>query len=251
VLVVDAGGGTTDFSLVRIGPSRAGRPDRRDDILANHGVHVAGTDFDRHVELASILRTLGYRALGPPPADGSAPREVPSRVYFDLATWHLINTVYSPPRVAELRAMRHFYAQAAHHARLMRVVTQRLGHALAARAEQAKIAVASGGATRIALDDVEPGLAVDFDAARLAHAVAADLEAIGAAARETLRLAQLPPGRVEALYFTGGSTGLRLLRERLGALFAQAEPVQGDAFASVIRGLGVFAQRLHRAGNAA
>jgi hypothetical chaperone protein len=104
VLVVDIGGGTSDFSIVRVGPARATRLDRKDDILANHGVHIAGTDFDRRVELASVLRELGYGAYGPP-INGAPPREVPSAVYFDLATWHLINTVYTPQRVVELRQM--------------------------------------------------------------------------------------------------------------------------------------------------
>jgi hypothetical chaperone protein len=63
VLVADIGGGTSDFSIVRVGPSRRKRLDRRGDILANHGVHVAGTDFDRHVELTAILPLLGYRSL--------------------------------------------------------------------------------------------------------------------------------------------------------------------------------------------
>jgi hypothetical chaperone protein len=136
VLVADIGGGTSDFSVVRVGPEREGRVDRKDDILANHGVHVAGTDFDRRIELAGILPLLGYGAYGPG-ADGTPPREVPSGVYFDLATWHLINTVYNPQRVVELRGMRSFYAVPAPHRRIMTVVTLHLGHDLVARAERA------------------------------------------------------------------------------------------------------------------
>ena len=98
VLVADIGGGTSDFSLVRVGPERMKRVERKDDVLAHHGVHVAGTDFDRRVELATILRELGYQSIDP---EG---REIPNRVYFDLATWHLINTVYAPKRVSELDA---------------------------------------------------------------------------------------------------------------------------------------------------
>ena len=154
VLVADIGGGTSDFSLVRVGPERARRGrtrgERRDDILANHGVHLAGTDFDRHVELAAILPLLGYRTLRPA-RPGDAPREVPSGVYFDLATWHLINTVYAPARLAELRGMKSWYAEPRHHARLMTALTERLGHALAAAAEQAKIDVAVNGAAQIDL----------------------------------------------------------------------------------------------------
>ena len=91
VIVADIGGGTSDFSVVRVGPERRMRADRRGDILASHGVHVAGTDFDRHLELARILPALGFGAFGPA-RPGRTPLEVPSRIYFDLATWHRINT---------------------------------------------------------------------------------------------------------------------------------------------------------------
>jgi hypothetical chaperone protein len=245
VLVADIGGGTSDFSIVRVGPARAGRPDRRDDILANHGVHVAGTDFDRRIELAVVLPPLGHGAPGPRQADGTA-REVPSGVTFDLATWHLINTVYTPARVAELRAMRRFYADPRQHDRLMRVVTERLGHDLAARAEAAKIAVAEGGRARIDLSHIERGLAVELDEAQAVAALEADLARIVAAAFETARRAGCGPGGIDTLYFTGGSTGLRLLAGRIAAAFPAARLVRGDRFASVVGGLGVTAR--HRFG---
>jgi hypothetical chaperone protein len=243
VLVADIGGGTSDFSLVRVGPERAARVERKDDILANHGVHIAGTDFDRHIELATILPTCGFRSHGPV-RRGESPREVPSKVYFDLATWHLINTVYHPARVSELQRMRDFYADPALHLRLIRVVRERLGHALAAAAESAKIAVSQGGDTRIALDAVEAGLAVPLDAAQAAQAVEADLQRIVDASLDTVRMAGLQPADVDVLYFTGGSTGLSSLVDRIAAGFPQAERVRGDALASVGQGLGLHAQRL-------
>lgn len=243
VLVADIGGGTSDFSLVRVGPQRLPRLDRKDDILANHGVHIAGTDFDRRVELASLLRELGYKSHGPS-HHGQPPREVPNGVYFDLATWHLINTVYHPSRVAELKRMLAFYGNPAHHRRLMRVVTQRLGHDLAARAEAAKIAVAGGADTSIDLGHVEPGLTVRLGERAAVAAIDADIEHIVQAASDTARQAGVPFDRVDALYFTGGSTGLRLLTERLAAAFANARAVRGDRFASVATGLGLHASRL-------
>lgn len=243
VLVADIGGGTSDFSLVRVGPERRHRPDRRDDILANHGVHVAGTDFDRQIELASILPLCGYKGLGPA-RPGETPREVPSRVYFDLATWHLINTVYSPPRVAELRRMRSFYGDAQQHQRLMTVVNERLGHALAGQAEAAKIAVAQGGATRIDLARLTPGLHATLDESQAGHALHAQLQRIVAAADETLRAAGVRADAVDAVYFTGGSTGFKPLTDRIAAHLPAATAVHGDRDASVARGLGVHAQRL-------
>jgi hypothetical chaperone protein len=239
VLVADIGGGTSDFSLVRVGPGRRGRTRRDDDILANHGVHVAGTDFDRHLELAAILPLAGYRGRGP------TGREVPSRVYFDLATWHLINTVYTPARTAELRRMRDFYADGRHHARLMRIVEERLGHALVAGAEAAKIALADGGSTTIPLDALEPALAAALDERQAAAALDADLERIVDAARETVRRAGVAAEAVQTLYFTGGSSGLVALAQRIAEAFPAAEAVHGDHFASVAQGLGVHARRLY------
>ncbi len=243
VLVADIGGGTSDFSLVRVGPQRMHRLDRRDDILANHGVHIAGTDFDRRIELSAILREFGFQAMGPSIA-GSIPREVPSAVYFDLATWHLINTVYSPGRVMELRGMKGFYGQLHHHRRLMTVITERLGHELVARAEAAKIEVSAGGDTQIDLGLVEFGLRVGLGEADAVAALEADLQRIVQAARDTVREAGLRANQVNALYFTGGSTGLRLLAKRIAAEFSQAEVVRGDRFASVATGLGLHAARL-------
>jgi hypothetical chaperone protein len=241
VLVADIGGGTSDFSLVRVGPSRRGRAERRDDILGNHGVHLAGTDFDRHVELACILPLLGYQARRPAPP-GEAPREVPSAVYFDLATWHLINTVYAPARVAELRSMKRWYADPRHHARLMTTLHERLGHALAAAAEQAKIDVALDGRASIDLGALEAGLGASLQATETAAALERDVALIVAAALETVRAAGVAPSDVGVVYFTGGSTGLQSLVDRIAACFPAAERVRGDRFASVAQGLGLHAR---------
>ena len=241
VLVADIGGGTSDFSLVRVGPARRHRVERRDDILANHGVHLAGTDFDRHVELACILPLLGYRALRPA-KPGETPREVPSGVYFDLATWHLINTVYAPARLAELRSMKGWYADPRHHARLLTTVEERLGHALANAAEQAKIDVALTGTAAVDLSALETGLASGLEEAQAAAALETDLGHIVQAAVETARQAGVAAADVQALYFTGGSTGLTPLVDRIGACFPNAERVRGDRFASVATGLGLHAR---------
>jgi hypothetical chaperone protein len=242
VIVADIGGGTSDFSVVRVGPDRRRRTERRDDILASHGVHVAGTDFDRHVELARILPTLGFGAYGPSRA-GRPPLEVPSRIYFDLATWHLINTCYRPQRLLEVASMRDDYADPRHHARLMTVLRERLGHALAGLAEEAKIAVAQGGTYEVDLFEVERDLAVPVTEAEAVDAIHHDLDRIVHAARETVLLAGLHAADVDALYFTGGSTGLATLARRLAEAFPQARPVHGDRFASVATGLGLEAKR--------
>ncbi len=237
VLVADIGGGTSDFSLVKVGPARHAHLDRHDDILANHGIHVAGTDFDQSVNLAAIMPALGFGSLGP------GGRRVPGKVYFDLATWHLINTVYSHNRVIELREMISMYADLVKYRRLMSVVTRRLGHHLAALAEQAKIDVAMTGKARIDLAQVEEALFVPFTETQQAAALQDRVQRIVDTAAETLRQAGLAREDVGAVYFTGGSTGLQFLTSEIAGLFPNAQRVTGDRFSSVATGLGIYAQR--------
>ncbi len=242
VLVIDIGGGTSDFSLVRVGPQRVARLDRRDDVLGHHGVHVAGTDIDKRVALASVMRELGYRSLD---IEG---REIPNRIYFDLSTWHLVNTIYSARRIGEFKLMRHIYRDDAYPTRLERVFEHRLGHAMIGVSEKAKIAVSAGGETDIDLDLIEEGLHTPFDASRLAEASSEETQRIVLAALETARQAGVAPEAVSALYFTGGSTGLKFLSAAIGAAFPAARAVHGDPLASVAKGLGIYAERVFGGG---
>jgi hypothetical chaperone protein len=137
-----------------------------------------------------------------------------------------------------------YYANPVHHARLMRVVHERLGHTLIGMAESAKIAVSAGGDTTVDCTAIEAGLQVTLTEKQALDALDADLNHIVTAAHHTVQLAGLKARDVSALYFTGGSTGLRLLTQRLHAGFPQAHAVQGEAFSSVASGLGVYAKRL-------
>jgi hypothetical chaperone protein len=140
--------------------------------------------------------------------------------------------------------MKHLYSNPQHHQRLMRVVERRLGHALMGQAEHAKIAVAGGGRTEIDLEQVEEALRIGFDERQLIEAGADEAQRIADAARHTVALAGVGVEQVAAIYFTGGTTGLKFLTDAIAAQFPAAESVFGDALASVAKGLGIHAQRV-------
>ncbi len=239
VLVADIGGGTSDFSVVRVGPGQRGKIDRSGDVLANHGVHVAGTDFDREVNLAAIMPSLGLGSQGR--SESGAAVRVPNAIYHALATWHLINTAYTPNRLIELRQMASLYVDQRMHRRLLTVLGHRLGHGLAALAEAAKIDVALQGEATIDLALVEAALDASFDSARQQRALAGSIARIAQAAGVAIKQAGLQPAQIDALYFTGGSTGLGSLAEAIGAVVPDARRVAGDRFTSVTSGLAVHA----------
>jgi hypothetical chaperone protein len=234
VLVVDIGGGTSDFTVVRLGPERMARADRSGDVLATTGVHIGGTDFDRRLSLDMVMPLLGFRHVGP------SGREVPSRVFFDLSTWHLIQWLYSPRALRDAQALRTDYADARLHARLMQVLNERLGHRMANTVEQAKIAASVAQADApMELDWIEAGLAARVTPDGLAQSLAGPLDQVVACAKECLALAGLAESGLQAIYLTGGSSALRPLRQALRAAFPDTPQVEGDLFGGVAAGLAV------------
>ncbi|QEZ43747.1 Hsp70 family protein [Cupriavidus oxalaticus] len=237
VLVADIGGGTSDFSLVRLSPERARKTDRREDILANGGVHIGGTDFDRALSLARAMPLLG---LGSQLRNGKA---MPSSQYFDLASWHTINYVYTRKAWSVVMDNYRDAADTVSLDRLVRLIRERAGHWLAIQVEGAKIALSDAASTEIDLHRLEQGLTLtitrdEFDAS---------IDKLVARTEKTVQQLLVDAGvdgnGVDTIFFTGGSSSVPLLRQRLAALLPQARCVEGDRFGSIGSGLALDAVR--------
>jgi hypothetical chaperone protein len=232
VLVADIGGGTSDFTVVRLGPALMHKPNRADDVLATTGVHIGGTDFDQKLSLGQVMPLLGYGHLG------TDSREVPNRVFFDLSTWHLINWQYQPKAMAQAKALQVNYADVQLHDRLMRVLNERYGHHMAHDVEQAKIYCSqTNGDTPIDLSYVEAGLLASLKATDLHTHLTPLLASTVACARECVQRAELTHGKPDAIYLTGGSSALRTFQDALQTEFAGVPLVEGDFFGGVASGL--------------
>ena len=232
VLVADIGGGTSDFTVVRLGPALMHKPNRADDVLATTGVHIGGTDFDQKLSLGQLMPLLGYGHIGP------QNREVPNRVFFDLSTWHLINWQYQPKAMAQAKALQVNYSDVRLHDRLMRVLTERYGHHMAHDIEQAKIRCSQTDSdTRLDLSYVEAALAAQLSTTDLHNHLAQLLANTVACARECVQRAGLTHGKPDAIYLTGGSSALRTFQQALQTEFAGVPLVEGDLFGGVASGL--------------
>jgi len=234
VLVVDLGGGTSDFTVVRLGPERMRRADRSADILATTGVHIGGTDYDRQLNLSQVMPLLGHKHLGP---EG---REVPSRVFFDLASWHLIHWQYQPRAIAHANTLRNNYSDTRLHERLMRVLTERHGHWMAHEVEQAKIRCSvSRASTELDLSVIERGLQATLRETDLQTQLHDLLARTVACASECVQAAGLSNASLDAVYLTGGSSALSTFQAALQAEFPGVALVEGDLFGGVALGLAV------------
>ncbi|QFR32657.1 Hsp70 family protein [Ancylobacter sp. TS-1] len=237
-LIADIGGGTSDFSIVRLSPDRRRRVERGEDILANDGVHIGGTDFDRVLALRSVTPLLGHNS-----PMKRADLNVPSSYFHDIATWHRINRLYDPKVLTEVRQVRRDAARPELIDRLIRAIEERRGHALVGAVEKAKIRLASNPRTRLALDWMGPDVAVDISAEDLAERTGALASRISGRIASCLALAGLRAGDIDALFLTGGSTRLAHVRRAIIGELPHARVIEGDTFGSVGIGLSIEAGR--------
>jgi len=237
VLIADIGGGTSDFSLVRLSPERAKKTGRLDDILANGGVHIGGTDFDKYLSLSSVMPLLG---LGSKLTSNS---EVPSGYYFNLATWHTINLIYTRKAWQQLQDVYREVAERDKFARLLDLVEQRAGHWLALQVEAAKIGLSADESFTLELDRLRPPDTLQLTRAGFDASIDHLVESVEQTVGKLLADAGVKADAIDSVFFTGGSSGVHLLRKRIAALVPNAKQVEGDLFGSIGAGLALDAVR--------
>ncbi|MBU2957868.1 Hsp70 family protein [Paracoccus sp. 1_MG-2023] len=233
-LIVDIGGGTSDFSLFTSGPDGV-------RILANHGVRIGGTDFDRSISLDRVMPMLGKgtelrKLMGP----GTSP--VPNAIFNDLATWEKIPFLYTPQNrklAAEMERLAHAPAKLA---RLATVLERELGHDLAFAVERGKIAVNTGSDDpNILLDQIERGFAIPLSVDAVADSLSRHAEALSDGADETLRLAGIDRDQVGKVVYVGGSSLMGMVSDTMRRNFPAARHSFAEVFTAVADGLAIAA----------
>lgn len=237
-LIADIGGGTSDFSIVRLSPERHAKAERGSDILANDGVRIGGTDFDRRLSLGTVMPLLGLGS-----AMNRGDLDVPNAYFHDLATWSSINRLYNAKTLREIEEVRRDARRPELIGRLYTVVEAERGHSLAMEVEGAKISTSDAGQGSIGLDWVERGLSAEIDRDDLVTHTDELSRRIAARVDRCLAQAGLTADRIDALFLTGGSTGLPHVRAALTGTVPDARVVDGDTFGSVGTGLTIEAAR--------
>lgn len=237
-LIVDIGGGTSDFSVFRSTGAGA-------EILASHGIRLGGTDFDQAVSLDHAMPLLGHggtlrREMGP----GLLP--VPNAIFVDLASWARIPFLYTADTRRAVAQMLRLASDPVALGRLATVLEEELGHDLAFAVEAGKIAANSGTApARIEMGLIEPGLFAPLGPAALAGALERHRPALRAAALETIFGAGLRPDEIASVVFVGGSSLMALVRDEMRAACPAASLRSAEAFTAVVDGLALATAEQH------
>lgn len=231
-LIVDIGGGTSDFTAFEQTSDGSTR------ILTSYGVRLGGTDFDRRLSIDHVMPELG-RGTELRNAMGAGTLPAPARIFNDLATWAMIPFLYTPETRRMAKDMARQAVDPVPMGRLVTVLEEELGHDLAFAVERGKIAVNGGGGGKIGLAMVERGLAVLLNADALDASLNEPMSGVAEAAAETLRLAGIPPERVERVILVGGSSLMHGVSDGARALCPQARIESGRALTAVADGLAL------------
>jgi hypothetical chaperone protein len=232
-LIVDIGGGTSDFTLFRGTGNGV-------DILASHGLRVGGTDFDKALSLAKVMPILG---MGGELRNelGAGRNDVPVAIFHELASWEKIAFAYNPTTLRDARAMAKLAMTPERLTRLVTVLEMELGHDIAFAVEAAKIAVNADGQGGIDLTPVEQGLCPTVAEHELVSILGPLAERIGTAASEVVAMAGLEVSDVGRVIFVGGSSLIGVIDQLMRATFRTASFEHSEVFTAVVDGLALAA----------
>ncbi|HEY8065908.1 MAG TPA: Hsp70 family protein [Methylosinus sp.] len=234
-LIADIGGGTSDFSIVKVSPRNRRKIERKDDILANAGVHVGGTDLDYRLSLKQVMPLFGYqtRQRKRPELD------LPNGYFHDLAQWHRIAFLYNNKTLEELKQLRAIADEPEKVDRFVRAIDDRAGHRVAGDVESAKIILSDAATAMIDLAYIDETLRIETSRRLFEETIANECRKLSDCVAHCLKTAGVAAGDVDTVFFTGGSTSIPAIERACLAHTPRAKIVRGDKFASVGVGLTI------------
>lgn len=238
VLVVDIGGGTTDCSLLLMGPRWRELRDRQHSLLGHSGCRVGGNDLDIMLAFKQLMPLLG---MGGTTEKGLALPALPFWQAVAINDIPAQSEFYSSANGVLLRELLRDAAEPEVFSALLKVYQQRLSYRLVKSAEESKIALSAAPQVRAPLDFIRQGLSAALNPTQLALAIEQPVQRILDQVSEVL--AQDSSSRPDVVYLTGGSARSPLLRQALADSLPGIPLVGGDDFGSVTAGLARWAQR--------
>jgi len=236
ILIGDFGGGTSDFSLVRVGPTKRQRGRTEGDLLGNAGVGVAGDSFD-----AKIIRHLVSPALGA----GSEMRSlkkvlpVPSWIYGKLERWHHLSFLRAKDVIDMLNSIRRVAIEPGKIAALIHLIKEDLGYQLHRAVQAVKCELSNESVATFRFFDGVVDLEAKVERTSFEYWISEELQQIASSVDGLLKTCAVRPRTVDAVFLTGGSSFVPAVRRIFESRFGRERIRTGNEFTSVALGLAL------------
>jgi hypothetical chaperone protein len=237
VLILDLGGGTTDCSMIKVGPSYVNLIDRQECILSHTGKRIGGIDLDNKLALMALMPEFGKNTV----LNNGLP--VPNHLFKqavsvnDVAAQQEFNGRLTGKDIEE-------YCRISPNPKLNRLKTlrdEKYGLRVSRSAEQAKILLSEQESIQLPLHYIEAGLDIPVTRAQLSDAIADELSKFERLMKDAVAQAGATP---DVLYVTGGTAMSPVVQQWINSVFPNLDIVIGDHFGSVTSGLTTHAKRV-------
>jgi hypothetical chaperone protein len=237
VLIADFGGGTSDFSLVEVGPRG-----HDDSVIATSGIAIGGDALDGRIIDDVVSPSLGKGTTYTPELGGEMP--VPPWLFTKLRRWHHLSFLKEPTTVRLLERIEAGSSDPDAIARLRTLIDEDLGLPLHRAVEATKIELSNREAAPFRFSAEEIALSSEIARDSFERWIAPEIEAIDRVVAGLLDGAGVAPSDVDRVFATGGSSFVPAIRNALTARFGEHKVVGGEELTSVATGLAERARRL-------
>jgi hypothetical chaperone protein len=235
VLVIDVGGGTTDFTYIELDPTKTGKTDRRKDILATGGITIGGDSFD-----ASFMWEKGTPHFGRGVKYESMPGkmvDLPSSFFQNICSWQEMN-FFNGPKVRN--SLNQYYIYTRKHPLLKNLLTLidfNLGYTVFQEIEKVKIELTTRENSTFHYSNHEIEINDSISKNEYNSIIKSDVERLSKAITKFLQTNSISTTEIDTVFLTGGTSLVEEIQELCRQLFTGISIQTGDHFLSVAKGL--------------
>lgn len=242
VLVGDFGGGTSDFTVIRLSGSRKQHKDRSQDVLATSGIYLAGDAFDSELMWRKVARYFG-RDVQHRSMSGNW-LSMPSSIMSKLKAWHLIPQLREKSVREFIRKVRTFADDQQSVRNLEHLIEDNYGFFLFQAIEKAKIDLSTTKESRILFSERDLSIVEEISRLEFEQIVQDLLLRIGDKIDQAIAQAGVKREDIDLVLTTGGTSYIPCVRDLFAVRFGPDKIQQIDAYTSVAHGLGLSASMI-------
>ncbi|MBU5614458.1 Hsp70 family protein [Geomonas azotofigens] len=237
VFIGDFGGGTSDFTVIRVKGGDFARADRRADVLSIGGVYTAGDKFDSQIMWEKVAKYFGrgvkYKGMGKEELF-----DIPHSIIYTLCQWHRIPLLRARKTREQIRLIKNAATDRQALENLEHLISDNYGFFLFQCIEKAKCELSQQDATQISFKErgliLEEGITrEEFEAINREN-----LSRISNCIDEVISRSGVGRDQIDTVFLTGGTSRIPMIRRLFEERFGEDKLENRNAFTSVVHGLG-------------
>ena len=237
LLIVDIGGGTSDFTILT---SESSNSARGYQVLGTSGIHIGGTNVDQVLAYNKIMPELGMNTLMRTMNGSNI--TIPSMWFHQLSTWHEINSLYQPTVIKSIQHSLVSALDVKRTGRLIKVLKKQYGHRILEDVERGKKDLSESDRAAVSLEEIENGLHIEINKHEFEQIIEPVIAPVRDKIDELVTHCGLRNDDIDFVFYTGGTTLIPMVQHTINMMFPNSRALTGDMLHSVGIGLTLDAE---------